>query len=105
MMSNHGRWRVHAQCDDISWTREVTTCKVTGPDGYKYEPIWINPRDAETREIKTGDIVKIFNERGTVLTGAIVWERIIQGAVSVDPMDRVLIPLSLESWTEAVRSI
>ena len=22
-MSNHGRWRVHAQCDDISWTREV----------------------------------------------------------------------------------
>ena len=23
MMSNHGRWRMHAQCDDISWTREV----------------------------------------------------------------------------------
>ena len=23
MMSNHGRWRVHAQCDDIPWTREI----------------------------------------------------------------------------------
>ena len=26
MMSNHGRWRLHAQCDDISWTREPPTC-------------------------------------------------------------------------------
>jgi len=23
LMSNHGRWRVHAQHDDISWTREI----------------------------------------------------------------------------------
>jgi molybdopterin guanine dinucleotide-containing S/N-oxide reductase-like protein len=84
MMSNHGRWRVHAQCDDISWSREVLTCKVTGPDGYKYEPIWINPRDAAARGIKTGDIVKAFNERGVVLCGALVWERVMQGAVYAD---------------------
>jgi len=30
VMSNHGRWRVHAQCDDITWTREAPTCKVKG---------------------------------------------------------------------------
>ena len=84
MMSNHGRWRVHAQCDDISWTREVMTCKVPGPDGYKYEPLWINPGDAEKRGIRTGDIVKAFNERGTVVCGALVWERIMPGAVYVD---------------------
>ncbi len=60
------------------------TCKVSGPDGYKYEPLWINPQDAARRGIRTGDIVKAFNERGVVLCGAIVWERIMPGAVYVD---------------------
>ncbi len=84
IMSNHPRWRVHAQCDDISWTREAPTCKVNGPDGYKYEPVWLNPALAEARGIKTGDIIKIFNERGTVLCGAYVTERVMPGIVYVD---------------------
>jgi anaerobic selenocysteine-containing dehydrogenase len=84
MISNHGRWRVHAQCDDITWTREVMTCKIDGPDGYKYEPIWIHPADAAKRSITTGDIVMVYNERGTVLCGALVVERILSGAVYVD---------------------
>ena len=53
-------------------------------DGYLYEPIWINPEDAQARGIKDGDIVKLFNERGVVLGGAFVWERILPGAVSMD---------------------
>jgi trimethylamine-N-oxide reductase (cytochrome c) len=89
MMSNHGRWRVHAQCDDITWTRVVMSCKVRGADGYKYEPIWINPKDVEKRGIKTGDIVKAYNERGIVLCGALVWERMIPGAVYVDHGARI----------------
>ena len=89
IMSNHGRWRVHAQCDDITWTREVPTCKVKGWDGYMYEPVWINPKDAEKRGIKDGDIVKVFNERGTVLGGAMVWERIMPGVVYMDHGARV----------------
>jgi len=98
VMSNHGRWRVHAQCDDISWTREAPTCKVTGPDGYKYEPVWINTLDAAERGIKSGDIVKIFNERGGVMAGAIVWERIMPGAISIDHGARVdsIIPGKLD---------
>jgi len=84
LMSNHPRWRTHAQGDDISWTRETPTGKVLGFDGYKYEPIWINPTDAESRGIKHGDVVKIFNERGIVLVGARVWERIRPGVVYVD---------------------
>lgn len=98
VMSNHGRWRVHAQCDDISWTREVPTCKVKGPDGYMYEPIWINPKDAEKRGINNRDIVKVYNERGTVLGGAIVWERIMPGVISMDHGARVdsIIPGELD---------
>ncbi|MBP1707268.1 MAG: molybdopterin oxidoreductase [Chloroflexi bacterium] len=84
LVSNHGRWRVHAQCDDISWTREAPTCKVKGPDGYNYEPLWIHPSDAGKRGITNGDIVQVFNERGVVLGGAYVTERIMPGAVYMD---------------------
>ena len=84
IMSNHGRWRVHAQCDDISWTREAPTCKVTGPDGYKYEPLWINPADAAARGIGNGDVIQVYNERGAVLGGAYVTERMMPGVVYMD---------------------
>jgi trimethylamine-N-oxide reductase (cytochrome c) len=80
----HPRWRVHTEMDDISWTREIETMKVRGPDGYQYECIWLNPVDAAARGIKSGDIVQIFNERGTVLGGAYVTERIMQGAIWMD---------------------
>jgi trimethylamine-N-oxide reductase (cytochrome c) len=84
VVSNHPRWRVHANHDDIAWTREAPTCKVTGPDGYKYEPLWMNPQDAAARGIVHGDVVRIYNERGAVLAGAYVSERIVSGAVSID---------------------
>jgi len=83
-ISNHGRWRVHANLDDIDWFHEARTGKVKGPDGYLYEPLWVNPIDAKQRGIKDGDIVKAFNERGGVLFGAYVTERIMPGVVSAD---------------------
>ncbi len=84
IMSNHPRWRVHAQCDEITWTREAPTCKVKGPDDYNYEPLWINPVDAASRSVKSGDVVKVYNERGIVLGGAYVTERIMPGVVYMD---------------------
>ena len=98
LMSNHGRWRTHAQCDDIPWTREALTGKVRGFDGYLYEPCWMHPSVAEPRGIKTGDIVKVYNERGAVLCGALVWERIMPGVVSVDHGARAdfIIPYTLD---------
>jgi trimethylamine-N-oxide reductase (cytochrome c) len=47
----------------------MPTSKIKGYDGYMYEPLWINPVDAEARGIENGDIVKIYNERGIVLGG------------------------------------
>jgi anaerobic selenocysteine-containing dehydrogenase len=58
--------------------------KVMGPDGYKYEPLWINPLDARSRSISSGEVVKVFNERGSVLGGAYVTERIMPGVVYMD---------------------
>jgi trimethylamine-N-oxide reductase (cytochrome c) len=89
LMSNHGRWRVHAQCDDISWTRETPTGKIRGFDGYMYEPLWLNPATAAERGIRNGDIVKVFNERGTVLGGAYVTERLMPGVAYIDHGARV----------------
>jgi anaerobic selenocysteine-containing dehydrogenase len=84
VVSNHPHWRMHAQCDDITWTREAPTMKVRAWDGYLYEPLWMNPADAAARGISGGDIVKIYNERGAVLAGAYVAERIVAGSVSID---------------------
>ncbi len=83
-MSNHPRWRMHAQGDDITWNREFPTMKIKGPDGYLYEPVWLNPKEAEDRGIKHGDIVKVFNERGIVLAGAYVTERLMPQVAYMD---------------------
>ncbi len=98
VVSNHPRHRTHANLDDIDWFHEIVTGKVKGKDGYYYEPCWINPADAEARGIKDGDIVKVFNERGAVLCGARVWERIMPGAISVDHGARAdyIVPCELD---------
>jgi len=84
VISNHPRWSVHSQHEDITWLREIDTCKVTGPDGYQYHPVWLHPSEAEKRDIRHGDIVSIMNERGTVLAGAYVTERIMPAVVYID---------------------
>ncbi len=75
---------MHSQCDDMIWNREVDAMKIRAWDGYQYEPCWISTQTAEERGIKYGDIVKVFNERGTVLCAAYVTDRLIPGACSVD---------------------
>ncbi len=82
--SNHPRWSVHSQHEDITWLREIETCKITGPDGYQYHPVWLHPSTAESRGIKHGDVVSIFNERGAVLGGAYVTERIMPEVIYMD---------------------
>jgi trimethylamine-N-oxide reductase (cytochrome c) len=84
VISNHPRHRTHANLDDNAWFHEIVTSKVRGQDGYLYEPMWLHPSEAEKRGIADGDICKIYNERGTVLVGAKVWERIMPGVAYVD---------------------
>ncbi len=83
-LTNHPRWRVHSQHDDMQWLREIKTCKIVGPDGYAYQTMWLNPQDAAKKGIEDGDIVKIFNDRGALLAGAYVTERLMPGCVYID---------------------
>jgi trimethylamine-N-oxide reductase (cytochrome c) len=82
--SNHPRWRIHANFDDNAWLREIETCKVEGPDGYKYEPVWINPRDAAALGVQNGDVVRLVNDRGWTLGGVYITERIMPEVVYQD---------------------
>lgn len=72
LITPHPRNRVHSELFKVDWLREV-------------EPhvIWINPVDAEPRNIKDGDEVHAFNDRGRVAIRAWVTERIISGVVSI----------------------
>ncbi len=83
-ISNHGHWREHAMHDDVPWFREIRECKVKGPDGYLYEAVWINTETAVSHGIQNGDIVRLFNERGSVLGGAYITERVIPGVIYMD---------------------
>jgi anaerobic dimethyl sulfoxide reductase subunit A len=47
------------------------------------DDVWLHPADAGARGIADGDVVRVFNARGTVVLPARVTERIAQGAVSI----------------------
>ncbi|MFC1875613.1 molybdopterin-dependent oxidoreductase, partial [Chloroflexota bacterium] len=83
MTSQTCSWLHHSQYVDVPWTRELRGY-VTGIDNYSYAPVWINPVDAAARGIVDDDIIRIYNERGSVLGGAIVTEKVMQGAIRMD---------------------
>jgi molybdopterin guanine dinucleotide-containing S/N-oxide reductase-like protein len=79
IVSDTSTWKHHSMFSDVPWTREIE--KVICWDGYAYSPVWISPADAAERRIKDGDIVRVFNDRGSVLGGAVIEQRIIPGAL------------------------
>jgi biotin/methionine sulfoxide reductase len=67
--------RLHGQMDASAFNRAGKT--------KDREPVVMNSADAEARGIKTGDIVRIFNDRGACLAAANVGDDILPGAVSL----------------------
>lgn len=47
------------------------------------EPMRINPADAARRGIGDGDIVRVFNDRGAILAGAVLSDAIRPGVVQI----------------------
>lgn len=93
----HPKYRFHGKYDDSTWLQEHY--KVFGPDGYAYEPIWMNSKDSLERGLKEGDIVRTFNDRGQVLAGLHVTDRVMPGVIWQtygawgDPLDTSDYPL------------
>jgi len=85
MVSNQPQTRLHSQLDFGRTSRDA---KVAGR-----EPVMINREDAKQRGIKDGDTVRIFNERGACLAGAVVSDKV---------MPRV-VQLSTGAWYDPVQ--
>ena len=64
--------RAHTDCDNLPWLREALR-----------NPVWLNKDDAEARGIKTGDTVKVFNERGAFLRPASVTRTVMPGVIVI----------------------
>ncbi|GHA36162.1 trimethylamine-N-oxide reductase TorA [Photobacterium aphoticum] len=76
MQSTHPKHRLHSQL--CSSTEHRATYAVADR-----EPVYINTQDAAARGIKSGDIVRVFNDRGQVLAGAVVTDDYMAGVCRI----------------------
>lgn len=75
LMTSHAQDRLHSQLNYSHLRKNYAIAN--------REPIWINSNDAKARNIQTGDLVRAYNQRGQVLVGALVTDRIKQGACCI----------------------
>ncbi len=72
MQSTHPKDRLHSQlCSSTDFRATYAVAD--------REPIFMNTEDAAARGIKSGDIVRVFNDRGQVLAGAVVTDDYLPG--------------------------
>jgi anaerobic dimethyl sulfoxide reductase subunit A len=72
MIGHHYRQRTHSSYGNVEWLKKAIP-----------QEVWINPVDAEKRDIKLGDKVHVFNDRGKMRLPAKVTSRIAPGVISV----------------------
>ncbi|MDE0156897.1 MAG: molybdopterin-dependent oxidoreductase [Gammaproteobacteria bacterium] len=93
LISNQPKTRLHSQYDHGITSRNA---KIKGR-----APARMNPLDAAERNIRDGDIIRLFNDRGACLAGVILTENLRPGVVELetgawyDPQDPTD-PMSLE---------
>jgi biotin/methionine sulfoxide reductase len=75
MLSDQPHYKLHSQLDFSALSRAN---KVQGR-----EPVWIHPIDAAARGVSDGDVVRLFNDRGSCLAGARVTDAIMAGVVKL----------------------
>jgi trimethylamine-N-oxide reductase (cytochrome c) len=76
LVSPHPTYRIHSQMDN-TWVQNVH--KVQGR-----EPIRISPNDAKKFGVIDGEIVEVYNERGSLLAGVVVTNTIRDGVVAIE---------------------
>lgn len=85
LLANQPATRLHGQLDG------GTTSKASKIQGR--EPIRMHPADAATRGVEAGDVVRVFNDRGSCLAGVVLDEGLRRSVVQLstgawyDPLD------------------
>jgi anaerobic selenocysteine-containing dehydrogenase len=95
LISPHPRYSYHTHYDTHAvWMTEIPGQRVI-KDGYPWQTVRIHPTDAAARAIRHGDIIKMYNDRGTVLGIATLTERIKPGVIhsytsssNYDPLEK-----------------
>jgi len=75
LIANQPATRLHSQLD-FGATSQAS--KVNGR-----EPVRIHPQDAAPRGIRDGDIVRLYNDRGACLAGAVLSDALLPGVVQL----------------------
>jgi biotin/methionine sulfoxide reductase len=75
LIANQPATRLHSQLD---FGAASQAAKVNGR-----EPVRINPLDATARAIREGDVVRVFNDRGACLAGAVLSDALRPGVVQL----------------------
>ncbi|MFK7888504.1 MAG: molybdopterin-dependent oxidoreductase [Gammaproteobacteria bacterium] len=75
LLSNQPKTRLHSQFDHASTSREA---KIK-----EREIARMNPADAKARGIATGDIVRLYNDRGACLAAAVLSDALRHGVVEL----------------------
>ncbi len=73
LLSNQPKTKLHSQMDHGAYSRAA---KING-----HEPVEIHPDDAAARGLHSGDIVRLFNDRGACLAGVDVTDAVMPGVV------------------------
>ncbi|MDX2224346.1 MAG: molybdopterin-dependent oxidoreductase [Rhodospirillaceae bacterium] len=82
LLSPHSRYPFHIMGDERGCTiRDIKDHRVR-VDGHEYLVAVINRQDAAARGIKSDDLVRLWNRRGSVVCAAYVTERLRPGVVS-----------------------
>lgn len=76
VVSPHPYWRLHSQMNNSESLRKHYTVQTR-------EPLTISVEDAKERGIADGDLVELYNERGAMVVGARVSDKIMPGVVSL----------------------
>ena len=76
LQSCHPNKRLHSQMCESTEFRETYTVK-------DREPCFINAKDAAKRGIRSGDIIRVYNDRGQLLAGAVISKNYPEGIIRI----------------------
>ena len=89
----HPRFSFHTHYDKHeSWLNDIPMHRVK-INGYPYLPARIHPDDAAARGVKDGDIIELYNDRGSVLCAASVTYRVPKGVMHAYGCNSVYDPI------------
>ena len=79
LITPHPRYSLHTHHDHhISWLNEIAEHRLV-KDGRAWWRVRLNPQDAAERGITDGDLVEVYNDRGSVVCAALLTERVRPG--------------------------